>query len=414
MAANIVSALTTSAGCGDGTFPLSKLTCVNVNINNFGFLSISLRKDTSQHSVKFVFFNVKQMKELIQLIPRMDGILRKTDASNKQCIEVSLKSGEKRMIGFSHNKKLFVEIASYNKTSIDPLAPAAPDPTRIKKAKTDDTSMTKLKHQCVTLTLSEWFNLRDKAEEVLNCVVSMQMDLNNRNEGLAAIEDSVVSSTVPNFFWSSLDDDGNEDEGPHPYYIEDHCMRDGQLFQKERKRKERIVIRSEQVTTPSVARVMRACYVHQARDLIEKCKHVNCKGCQEGGYFDENAPEHFIEDEGCKANWVKEVDELYAKIRCSIDDQLLKKMALCFFDEIGCIGIAGEIDQYEYTYDGELLDSIYSKTGYFDKSLLESILYAKIEYRKNVPPGEACEFSDDDNDEAPKGLTPETAQKCLV
>jgi hypothetical protein len=382
----------------DGSFPLSKLACLNASINANGWLSLSLQKDISDTSVRYVYFSGKQMKELIQLIPKMDKILQRTSADSRQCIDIGIKSGEKRLIAYTFNKKLFVEVATFSRIKVDNGAPAW------KKSKGDDdeSSLTKVKNQCITLTIQEWCTLKDKLPAVVQCIASLEMEINGTSGN--GVSDEMRYLTV--YTWSSANDDGEEEEeGEHFYYIQKQCMKEGAKFQKEKKRRDRVMVRTEEWGIPSIDHIMRAAYVWKARSMMQKSKKRTCSACQNGSYVDEAAPEHLL---GCKSPWEDAAEMMYRKIRGEIDLDQLKKLVMCFLAEVGLRQHVPALMHYQLVYDNDLVGHIFTAFDNFDVSVASALTYIR-DVKKNDDE-EDMVFSDDEDELAPMGLCMEMSQ----
>jgi hypothetical protein len=379
-----------------------------------------LRKDISQHAFKYVYFSGKQIKEIIQLVPKMDKILKRIDAESKQFVEVSTKTGEKRMIAYTFNKKLYVEFATYAKIQLDTMQSQGGSSTSTpwKKFKCDDTPFHKVKNQSLSLTVSEWCMFRDRIPMILNCITSLEMEINgtspikcggsgDRNDPNSPLQN------INNYMWSSTNADGDEEElSPRKYYFEEHCLLEGNQYQKDRNRKDRVIVMTDKIPMPDIDLIMRAAYVLRARDLIRKSRKRSCKACQTGSYVDKNTPEHEV---GCRSPWQPLAEGIFKKVRDDIDLEGVKKMVMCFLNEVGGHSLMCDVQEFEHTYDGALLEAIFCEKDDFEVDLIHAIKFSrKMQMRSDGECDDGVMLSDEENDDLPADMCPEMAQTYLM
>ena len=125
----------------EGTFPLSKIAFFNASLNKLNWINMSLKKEISSFGFRYVFFNTRQLKAILELIPKVDDVLKNTDPETEvESVEIPTAKGDKRIVVFTHKTRFYVEICTFAKPQTKTAVNSA------KRPKCEEEQMVKVSH----------------------------------------------------------------------------------------------------------------------------------------------------------------------------------------------------------------------------------------------------------------------------
>jgi hypothetical protein len=385
----------------EGTFPLSKIAFFHASLTKMNWITMNIKKEISTFGFRYIFFNSKQIKSVLNLIPKVDAVLRNFNPEkdkDNESIEIPTPKGDKRLIIFSHKRRFFVEVCTF--ATPQTLESSATMKPPFKRSKNEDLPMVKVKGQSITLTMNEWCALKEKSAEILVHISNLELGITPSDSEVIArelssqidtdVEGDVVTQ-VPVFTWRSFNDkSGLFEQSPQAFFVERQCLEEGAGYQALKNRKDKVLIAKKYRLAPTIDCVMRSSYVYRARLLMTKYRKRTCEGCKDR-LVGVNDPKHLV---GCKMGWSSNCEDVYKKIRGEIELNHVKRMASCFLQEIMCNHLIYAIDVYEIEYDEELMAAIFNDKDEFEEMISDTMSYITAKTNKN----DFMDFSDSDSD----------------